>query len=111
PWQERQMRLASVSDEDDKSCLLLVVVRMKPAFPSIKEGGRSDDIFSVRSPVVAVGDREKDRVRGNESPGKDVRRMLMVCGGMVANFNPSVSNPDLWFEIRKTEDGRDTEGS
>lgn len=61
--------------EKGSSCLLLVVVKMRDWNGT--DVGIYDEILSARSAMVEVEVREKERVEGRESPGKDVRRMLM----------------------------------
>jgi hypothetical protein len=56
------------------SSLLLVVVRVREC--SRDADGRYEATRSVKSATVDVEGREKERVDGSDSPGKDERRIL-----------------------------------
>lgn len=60
--------------EEARICLLLVVVRMRRSREI--EVGRYEATVSVRSEMLAVEGRAKERVDGSDSPGKDDSRML-----------------------------------
>ena len=59
---------------DGKTCLLLVVVRMRDCRES--EDGRYDATFSVKSEMLEVEGKENVRVDGSDRPGKEDRRIL-----------------------------------
>lgn len=68
-----EIRSETVRD-DGRSCLLLVVVRMRDCSGTV--GGIYEETFSHRSERVDVDGSENETVEGSESPGKDERRTL-----------------------------------
>jgi hypothetical protein len=60
--------------DEAKICLLLVVVRMRRS--SEMEVGRYEATLSVRSVMLAVEGRVKERVDGSDRPGNDESRTL-----------------------------------
>ena len=58
--------------------LLFNVVRVKPASLGFSDAGRNLVMASVRSLIVEVDGRGMASVGGNDRPGNDERRTLMV---------------------------------
>lgn len=66
---------------EGRTRVLDVVVRVRRVD---KFEGSSLDSLSVRSDIVDVEGTGRERVDGNERPGKEVRRTLIVDDAMVA---------------------------